>query len=197
METAIHVSAAVLDARIDPKWSDLVLTSAFGALHRQDDRHGTGFLKGQWLLVIHKYGSRKDRDQLKTLGVNFVDDSQWRLHYLFVSLAIGVLKISDAGTASSLANSDIQLSIRLCGAAMSGRLSLRDLLLRRLVVRVNGKPGILGRHLPFLRLVLECSTHRQQNALWLKTALDRKGPSLIADQVVTDFLRRQYERLTG
>jgi reverse transcriptase-like protein len=121
MEVAIYLAAAVLDARVDPKWSDLVVTSAFVALHREDDRHGAGFLKGQWLLVIHKYGSRKDRDRLRTLGINFIDDAQWRLHYLYISLAIGALKIADAGTASSLASSDVQLSIRLCGAAMSGK----------------------------------------------------------------------------
>lgn len=197
METAIHVATAVLDARIDPKWSELVLTTAFEELHRNDDRHGVGFLKGQWLLVVHKYGSRKDRDQLKSLGVNFLDDAQWRLHFLYVSLAIGSLRIADAGVASTLANSDIQLAIRLCGAAMSGKLVHRDLLLRRVVGRVNDKAGIAGRHLPFLRLMLECQSHRKRNAAWIKSMLDRAGSKAIADQVVREFLRRYHERLTS
>jgi hypothetical protein len=171
--------------------------NAFGELHRKDDRHGAGFLKGEWLLVIHKYGSRKERDLLGALGVNFIDDAQWRLHYLYVSIAIGAMKIADAGTASSLANSDIQLAVRLCGAAASGELSQTALLLRRLLGRINGKAGIAGRHLPFLRLLLECQEYRKANAGWLKGVLDRTGKNRIADRVVREFLRQHYQRLTG
>ncbi len=197
METDIHVVGTILDARLDPKSSVLVLATAFRALHRKDPRHGAGFLKGQWLLVIHKYGSRKERDQLKSLGINFFDEAQWRLHYLYVSLAIGSLKIGDAGTASSLASSDVQLAIRLCGAASSGHLSHKDLLLRRILARVNGKYGVAGRHLPFLRLLLECNSYRGKNVLWLREVLNRTGENKVADRVTTAFLARQYERHTG
>lgn len=197
METAISVAGTVLDARIHPKWSELVVNAAFAALHREDAQHGVGYLKGQWLLVVHKHGVRKDRDALKSLGINFVDDSQWRLHYLYVALAVRALTIAEAGTASTLASSDIQLAIRLCGAAISGRLSRRDLLLPRLITVVNSKPGIAGRHLPFLRLLLESVTYRKQNAPWLKSVLNQTGTKRIADEIVTDFLKRHYERLTA
>ena len=196
METSIHLVGGVLDARVEPKWSGLILKTAFDALHRTDDRHGAGFLKGQWLLVVHKHGARRDRDQLKSFGVNFLDDPQWRLHYLYVSLAVGAVKIADAGTASSLANSDIQLALRSCGAAMSGRLSRRDTLLRRMIKLVNGRQGIEGRHLPFLRLLLEEAGRRKENVRWLEATLGRKASNKIADPVVVDFLSRYYERLT-
>lgn len=197
METDIHIVETILDVRLDPKSSGLVLATAFRALHRKDPRHGAGFLKGQWLLVIHKHGSRKERDQLKPLGINFLDDAQWRLHYLYVSLAIGSLKIGEAGTVSSLASSDVQLAIRLCGAASSGRLVHKDLLVRRILASVNGKYGIAGRHLPFLRLLLGCNSYRKENVKWLKKVLDRTGDKRVADRVTAAFLAHQYERLTG
>jgi hypothetical protein len=76
-------------------------------------------------------------------------------------------------------------------------LSHRDLLLRRLVGWINDRAGIAGRHLPFLRLLLECQPLRARNTNWLKTTLSRTGTNAIADQVVRDFLRRYYERLTS
>jgi hypothetical protein len=197
METSVHLARTILDARVDPQWSPIILKTAIAALHRFDERHGAGYLKAQWLLIVHKYGAKKDRDELEDLGITFIDDAQWRLHYLYVSIATKKLRIAQAGTASSLANSDIQLALRLCGAAVAGKLSQHALILKRLVVRVNGKRGIQGRHLPFLRLLLDSPHYRTEHAHWLKIVLGATGEQRIADRVVTDLLRRNYKRLTA
>jgi hypothetical protein len=171
MQTAIVVASAILDGRIEPKWSEAVVDAAYAMLHRQDDRHGVGYLKAQWLLVLHKHGVRNDREAIRTtFNVNFVDDHMWRLHYLYVAVATGALKIAEAGTASMLSNSDLQLAIRLCGAVATARLKHRDLLLGRVVRTVNGKMGIPGQYLPFVRLLLQTEPYRTKNVAWLKGA---------------------------
>jgi hypothetical protein len=98
----------------------------------------------------------------------------WRLHFLYVALATKSMKIAEAGTASVLANSDIQLAIRFCGAAALGRLTQREAVLARLVKPINGRYTIGGRHLPFVRLLLEADHHRTKNIAWLKRILERK-----------------------
>ena len=198
MQTAIVVASAILDGRIEPKWSEAVVDAAYAMLRRQDDRHGVGYLKAQWLLVLHKHGVRKDREAIKaTFNVNFVDDHMWRLHYLYVAVATGALKIAEAGTASMLANSDLQLAIRLCGAVATARLKHRDLLLSRAVRIVNGKMGIPGQYLPFVRLLLQAEAYRTKNVAWVKGLLARKGSNRIHDEVVGGFLQKQYDRLTA
>lgn len=197
METAICLATSILDARIDPAWSGIVVDTALGQLRRRINHHGTGYLKAQWLLVVHKYGARRDRDQLRSLGPNLVDDSQWRLHYLYVAIATGTMKIADAGTTSTLANSDIQLAVRLCSAAKDGRLVRRDRVLQRLISPINGRASIAGRHLPFLRLLLEPAQETKRNSVWLKSVLEHNGKQQISDRVVLEFLEQQYKRLTA
>jgi hypothetical protein len=196
MSTAFDAASAILDARTDVKWSSLIVQTAYEMLHAKDTREGAGYLKGQWLLILHKYGLAKDREKIKSLGVNFVDDPMWRLLYLYVGLATSAIKLADAGSASALANSDIQLTLRLCGAALTGTLQNRDTVLKRLVTKVNGKTGILGRHLPLVRIIVESKHQRTSTAQWLKRLLGGTGLKAIGDPVVLQFLRHQHERLT-
>jgi hypothetical protein len=196
MSGAIGAVATVLDARIEPQFSSLVVEAAREVLYRDDVHEGIGYLKGQWLLALHKHGTQADHQEIGFFGVNLVDDPMWRLHYLYVALATGILPLADAATASALANSDMQLALRLCSAAASGKLQQRGAVLRRLVTRVNDRPGIFGRHLPFVRILVASTQDRKTNIQWLKRILDSKPDAIISDPVVYRFLQEQYESLT-
>ena len=197
MQTAMAAAASLLDVRIHPKWSPLVVNAATTMLARRDNQHGIGLLKGLWLLVLHKHAKKRDLEELKsTVSISLLDDHVWRLHYLYVAIATGATTIAKAGSASTLANSDLQLALRLCSATIDGRLDKRDVLLRSVVRPVNGAPTIPGQYLPFIRLLLQHDDQKTKNIAWLKSVCGRKGKSKIRDQVVMRFLERELFRLS-
>ena len=88
-------------------------------------------------------------------------------------------------------------NLRLHEQSTFSQLKHRDLLLKRIVRRVNGKMGIPGQYLPFLRLLLQTEGYSAKNAAWLKGLLKRKGSNRIHDDVVRSFIEREYGRLTA
>ena len=197
MQTSMAATASLLDVRIDPKWSPLVVKAATAMLARRDNQHGIGRLKGLWLLALHKHAKEKDLDKLKsTVGIGLLDDHVWRLHYLYVAIATGATTIAKAGSASTLANSDLQLALRLWSATTDGQLYKRDRLLSTAVRQVNGVPTIPGQYLPFIRLLLQNDDQKQKNIAWLKSVCGKNEKHKIQDQVVMRFLERELSRLS-
>ena len=197
MQTSMAATASLLDVRIDPKWSPLVVKAATAMLARRDNQYGIGRLKGLWLLALHKHAKEKDLDKLKsTVGIGLLDDHVWRLHYLYVAIATGATTIAKAGSASTLANSDLQLALRLWSATTDGQLDKRDRLLSTAVRQVNGVPTIPGQYLPFIRLLLQNDDQKQKNIAWLKSVCGKNGKHKIRDQVVMRFLERELSRLS-
>lgn len=190
LAVSIEIGRCCVDARFPRQCSEALTTTALRQLRSSgDDRPGAGYLRALWLLVVFKHGERGDRaEALKDWRA--LDDPQWRLHAILVSIADEILSISEAARACLLADSDLQLMLRLCGAAKDGLVPNLERVLRSTVRTVNGERGVAGRHLPFLSIVVRSVSEPAVLVQWLEWARHRKGRAGIRDPVVLLRLAR-------
>jgi len=196
-ELGIHVARFVGDARFESEASDKIANFAVYKVKANDERHGAGYEKGQWLLALHKHGKRRHRDRvLAWASAEKLEDEQLRLHFLYVFLALGELPLSLFNQLRHFSNSDCDLALKICAAAREGTLTNRKQVLARCLGYFNGARVIEARYLPFLRLALGCEANRRENTVWLASILEPKKPKLrIKDGVVVRFLRNAQRRM--
>jgi hypothetical protein len=195
---AIRSVQACADGRVSDASSTAIAERAAVEIKSPDERFGSGYLKAQWLLALFKYGTRRQREDICRWGRRqSLEDEPWRLHYLYVAIACEQLKLSEAGTWSLLATSDVQLTLRLVAGATRGRLNQHQRVLRRCVESVNGAPGIPARILPMVRILTRAPRTRTAMAHWLREVLARKDAKAIRDRTVRTLLGRWRDELVA
>jgi hypothetical protein len=191
-EPEIHLARFMCEARFSFDASETVADFAVARIAAPDSRHGAGYAKALWLLVLHKHGKHRHRKQVGAT-LDKLEDEQFRLHFLYVFFACGELSDDLVDKLRHLSNPDIELTMRLCAGAKEGRLQHHGEILKRL----KEARSIQARYLPLLRLMLQSEKHRDHNEQWLSKLLDPKGKAPLADQVVRRFLTEAYARLTA
>lgn len=197
LAVSIEITRCCADARFEGDCSaDLAALALRQLAATDDERPGCGYLRAVWLLVSFKHGNRRQREEALR-GWQSFDDEQWRLHAILVAIAQGVLTLAQAGSACLLADSDLQLMLRLCGAAKQGILPDTRRVLNSCISTVNGAPSITARNLPLVTIIMNAPKHRGVREDWLREARRRKGQRAITDPAVLRHLDRWHDTLVS
>lgn len=195
MAVAIELARCCADARFPKECSSRLAQMALEQIYRRTiETPGIGYVKGQWLLVLFKHGSFKQRSAGLRASFGTVDD-QWRLHHALVRFAHG-----DSGTSAplnlvSLGTSDYRLMLRLCASAMRGRLKRPKQTLDKCVTYVNGAYGIAARYLPLVAIIMRADHQRETKERWLTRLRSGKGRGEIRDVVIRQHIERWHTTL--
>jgi len=192
----IRLARFLCDAVFAEAVSEKIANMAVLRIEREEVDHGLGYAKGLWLLALHKHGKRAHRERLlKWASLEKLVDEQFRLHFMYVFSAVGELPKDLDQPLRHLGTSDIELTVRCCDDAASGRLAHRDKVLRRIARSVNGRRTIAARYLPLLRVMIKAENWRSDNLRWLRRQLDPKRRPECA--VVKAFLERLADDLSA
>ena len=193
----VEIAKFLCEARFDFKASKLLSVFSVGRIIQSDNDPAADYVKGLLLLLLHKHGTRKERERvLKWGSPSAIIDQQLLLHFCYVFTCTGELESNLLDRVRHVTNSDLELALQLCAAARAGQLDTRAKLLSMCLKVKNGFRTIEARHLPFVRLVLETGHYKDSSESWLKTAINSpKWPSRKWDPVVLQFLRHQFARL--
>ena len=192
---SIAIARCCADARFSMECSQPITDMALPQIRSTDDRPGSGYLRALWLLVVFKHGDDQQRNDA-LCDWQSSKDSQWRLHAILVALAEGRLTISEAARACLLSDSDLQLTMRLCGAAQSGLLEDAQTheILKSVIRPINGCYSIAARHLPLLKIIIDSFHHPKILLQWMQSVKERKAGRAVRDVVVMRHVEEWHVR---
>lgn len=185
LAVSIAIAHCCADARFSMECSQPIADMALPQIRSTDDRPGSGYLRALWLLVVFKHGDEQQRNDA-LCDWHSSNDPQWRLHAILVALADDKLSISDAASACLLSDSDLQLTLRLCGAVQNHLLEETQTqgILRSVVRQINGCYSIRARDLPLVKIIMDSSRDPNTVLQWVKTVKERKAGRAIRDVAV-------------
>ena len=192
---SIAIARCCADARFPMECSQQITDMALPQIRSTDDRPGSGYLRALWLLVVFKHGDDQKRNDA-LYDWQSSKDSQWRLHAILVALAEGRLTISEAARACLLPDSDLQLTLRLCGAVQNDLLEDTQLneILNSVIRPIHDRYSIAARHLPLLKIIIDSFHHPKMLLQWMQNVMERKAARAVRDVVVMRHVEEWHAR---